>query len=171
MIQKITREIKKFYRLKNKIMDENIDLNYDFLQCIQEIEFVNKKWSPMTNEEIKTAKKIDVIHILVDIGLKGDREDGADSRRLPMYEFAQLSDEHRKQLVEYLITPDTLPAIRWFFYLSSVDQAKIDLYLDKVKECEITAILRCARLFFDKVLQSELPVITDYIEILEDFIC
>ena len=43
MIQKTTREIKKFYRLKNKIMDENIDLNYDFLQCIQEIEFANKK--------------------------------------------------------------------------------------------------------------------------------
>ena len=63
MILKITREIKKFYQLKNKIMDENIDLNYDFLQCIQEIEFTNKKWSPMTNEEIKTAKKIDVIHI------------------------------------------------------------------------------------------------------------
>lgn len=71
----------------------------------------NSRRYPEIREEEKTKLKVEVIEMLADIGIHGDRRDWIDKHRLPLYELAEKSDQFKKELANYLITPDTIPYI------------------------------------------------------------
>lgn len=91
---------------------EDEDLMIEFMNIIREIENAgDPSRHPDTRKEKCTELKVEIIEMLVDIGIYGDRKDGIDKHRLPLYELAEKSDQFKKELANYLITPDTIPHI------------------------------------------------------------
>ena len=114
------REKIKFLEINEKIIMQQVyehiredeDLMIDFLKIIREIENAgDSSRHPDTRNEKKTEMKVEIIEMLVDIGMHGDRRDWLDKHRLPLYELAQKSDQFKKELANYLITFDTIPHI------------------------------------------------------------
>lgn len=94
---------------------EDEDLMIDFMKIIREIENAeDPKRHPDTRKEKQTEKKLEVIQLLVDIADYGDRKDKEDSFVFPLYYLQERSENFRKELVDYLITYDTLPRVPWY---------------------------------------------------------
>lgn len=88
------------------------DLMIEFMNIIREIENAGDPSRHLdTRKEKKTEMKVEIIEMLVDIGMHGDRADWIDKHRLPLYELSEKSDQFKKELANYLITPDTIPHI------------------------------------------------------------
>lgn len=131
---------------------EDEDLMIEFLNLIREIENAgDPSRHPDTRKEKKTEMKVEIIEMLVDIGMRGDRRDWLDRHRLPLYELSEKSDQFKKELANYLITPDTLPCV--VRYPKDDDQ---DLLLADIgeKDYGIDCMIYVARKWFESSLSG-----------------
>lgn len=124
---------------------ENEDLMNDFIKIIREIENAgDPKRHPDTRKELKIQKKVELRQKLVDLFNEWERDDNEDHDAKVLYEICEQSDVFKKELVQYLITLDTLPFIERY----SDTQLWKDLqsYLEK-NQAGLDIILESARLY------------------------
>lgn len=125
---------------------ENEDLMNDFIKIIREIENAgDPKRHPDTRKEEKTKKKVELRQKLVDLYEQWERDDNEDQDAKVLYEICEQSDNFRKELIDYLITLDTLPFIDWYWTEYKFQEALCD-YLEK-SSVDLEVVLVCARFF------------------------
>ena len=125
---------------------ENEDLMNDFIKIIREIENAgDPKRHPDTRKEEKTKKKVELRQKLVDLYEQWERDDNEDNDAKVLYELSEQSGNFRKELVDYLITLDTLPFIDWYWTEYKFQEALCD-YLEK-SSVDLEVVLVCARFF------------------------
>lgn len=125
---------------------ENEDLMNDFIKIFIEIENAgDPKRHPDTRKEEKTKKKVELRQKLVDLVNEWERDDNEDNDAKVLYELSERSDNFRKELVDYLITPDTLPFIDWYWTEYKIWEALCD-YLEN-SSVDLEVVLVCARFF------------------------
>ena len=125
---------------------ENEDLMNDFIKIFIEIENAgDPKRLPDTRKEEKTKKKVELRQKLVDLVNEWERDDNEDNDAKVFYELSEQSGNFRKELVDYLITLDTLPFIDWYWTEYKIWEALCD-YLEN-SSVDLEVVLVCARFF------------------------
>lgn len=125
---------------------ENEDLMNDFIKIFIEIENAgDPKRHPDTRKEEKTKKKVELRQKLVDLVNEWERDDNEDNDAKVLYELSEQSGNFRKELVDYLITLDTLPFIDWYWTEYKIWEALCD-YLEN-SSVDLEVVLVCARFF------------------------
>lgn len=125
---------------------ENEDLMNDFIKIFIEIENAgDPKRHPDTRKEEKTKKKVELRQKLVDLVNEWERDDNEDNDAKVLYELSERSGNFRKELVDYLITLDTLPFIDWYWTEYKIWEALCD-YLEN-SSVDLEVVLVCARFF------------------------
>ena len=125
---------------------ENEDLMNDFIKIIREIENAgDPKWHPDTRKEEKTKKKVELRQKLVDLVNEWERDDNEDNDAKVLYELSEQSYNFKKELVDYLITPDTLPFIDWYWTEYKIWEVLCD-FLEK-SSVDLEVVLVCVRFF------------------------
>lgn len=125
---------------------ENEDLMNDFIKIFIEIENAgDPKRHPDTRKEEKTKKKVELRQKLVDLVNEWERDDNEDNDAKVLYELSEQSGNFRKELVDYLITLDTLPFIDWYWTEYKIWEALCD-YLEN-SSVDLEVVLACARFF------------------------
>lgn len=116
------------------------------LKIIREIENAgDPKRHPDTRKEEKTKKKVELRQKIVDLVNEWERDDNEDNDAKVLYEICEQSEDFRKELVDYLITLDTLPFIDWYWTEYKFQEALCD-YLEK-SSVDLEVVLVCARFF------------------------
>lgn len=125
---------------------ENEDLMNDFIKIIREIENAgDPKRHPDTRKEEKTKKKVELRQKLVDLVNEWERDDNEDNDAKVLYELSEQSENFRKELVDYLITLDTLPFIDWYWTEYKIWETLWDILEKSWANLEV--VLACARFF------------------------
>lgn len=123
---------------------ENEDLMNDFIKIIREIENAgDPKRHPDTRKEEKTKKKVELRQKLVDLVNEWERDDNEDNDAKVLYQICEQSDVFKKELVDYLITPDTLPFIDWYWTEYKIWETLWDILEKSWANLEV--VLACAR--------------------------
>ena len=124
---------------------EDEELMNDFIKIIREIENAgDPKRHPDTRKEEKTKKKVELRQKIVDLVNEWERDDNEDNDAKVLYEICEQSDVFKKELVDYLITPDTLPFIER--YSDTQFWKDLQSYLEK-NQAGLDIILESARLY------------------------
>ena len=125
---------------------EHEDLMNDFIKIIREIENAgDPKRHPDTRKEQKTKKKVELRQKLVDLVNEWERDDNEDNDAKVLYELSEQSENFRKELVDYLITLDTLPFIDWYWTEYKIWETLWDILEKSWANLEV--VLVCARFF------------------------
>lgn len=136
---------------------ENEDLMNDFIKIIREIENAgDPKRHPDTRKEVKIQKKVELRQKLVDLVNEWERDDNEDQDAKVLYEICEQSDNFRKELIDYLITLDTLPFIDWYWTEYKFGEALCD-YLEK-SSVDLEVVLACARFFCLYMIDKKISV-------------
>lgn len=136
---------------------ENEDLMNDFIKIIREIENAgDPKRHPDTRKEEKTKKKVELRQKLVDLVNEWERDDNEDNDAKVLYEICEQSDVFKKELVDYLITLDTLPFIDWYWRGYKYKEALCD-YLE-ISSVDLEVVLVCARFFCLYMIDKKISV-------------
>lgn len=123
---------------------EDEELMNDFIKIIREIENAgDPKRHPDTRKEVKISKKVELRQKLVDLVNEWERDDNEDNDAKVLYELSEQSDNFRKELVDYLITLDTLPFIDWYWTEYKIWETLCD-FLEK-SWANLEVVLACAR--------------------------
>ena len=114
------------------------------LKIIREIENAgDPKRHPDTRKEEKTKKKVELRQKIVDLVNEWERDDNEDNDAKVLYEICEQSEDFRKELVDYLITLDTLPFIDWYWTEYKIWETLWDILEKSWANLEV--VLACAR--------------------------